>query len=218
MVSTVSGRRFMLLVGTLAWMGLCLQFYLTFRLSLANGKTPVGAIAVYFSFFTILTNLLIALGTTLSFIISRSPAGLFFSRPELQTGTAIYIAVVGIVYSLVLRELWNPEGAQKIADLLLHDLVPLLYVVWWFIFVPKTGLRWKHAVWWLVYPFAYLVYTIVRGRIVGSYPYPFLDVTALGYGRVLANAFVLLVVFLGIGLLIIALARQRARPTTLESR
>jgi hypothetical protein len=96
-------------------------------------------------FFTILTNLLIAVGTTFTFFTPKSPAGQFFSRPEIQTDTAIYIAVVGIVYSLVLPELWNPEGVQRLADLMLHDLVPLLYVACWFIFVPKSGLRWKHA-------------------------------------------------------------------------
>ena len=121
------------------------------------------------------------------------------------------------MYSLVLRELWNPAGAQKIADLLLHDAVPLAYLACWFFFVPKNSLRWKHPVWWLAYPFAYLVYTMVRGRIVGTYPYPFLDVTALGYGHVLADAFGLMVVFLGIGLLIIALSRRRARSTDMSS-
>jgi hypothetical protein len=114
------------------------------------------------------------------------------------------------VYSLVLRELWNPEGAQKLADLVLHDLVPILYAAWRFFFVPKNSLRWKHAVWWLAYPFAYLVYTMVRGRIVGTYPYPFLDVSALGYWRVLANAMVLLVIFLGFGASIIVISRRRA--------
>ena len=210
MPSILSARRPMVIVGALAWVGLVLQFYLSFRLSLANGRTVLGAIVFFFSFFTILTNLLIALGTTLSFVTPRSSAGSFFSRPEVRTGTAIYIAVVGIVYSLVLRELWSPEGAQKIADALLHDLVPLLYVVCWFFFVAKNSLQWKHALWWLAYPFAYVVYTLVRGSIVGTYPYPFLDVIALGYGRVLANSFVLLIVFLGIGLLIIAISRKRS--------
>ena len=210
MPSMLSARRPMIVVGALAWIGLVLQFYLTFKLSLANGRTVLGAIVFFFSFFTILTNLLIALGTTFSFVAPRSFAGSFFSRPGVQTATAIYIATVGIVYSLVLRELWSPEGAQKIADALLHDLVPLLHVVRWFFFVPKNTFPWRHAPWWLAYPFAYLVYTLVRGRVVGTNPYPFLDVTALGYGRVLANTFVLLIAFLGIGLLIIGISRGRS--------
>ena len=94
---------------------------------------------------------------------------------------------------------------------MLHDLALLFYVAWWLVFVPKRGLQWKHALWWLAYPFAYLVFTMVRGQVVGTYPYPFLDVSALGYGRVLANASVLLVVFLGLGLVIIAISRRRVR-------
>jgi hypothetical protein len=210
MVGTQTARWSLFAVGLLTWIGLVLQFYLSLQLYLANGRSVLGAIFFFFSFFTILTNSLIAFETILTLITPKSWAGAFFSSPAVRTGTAIYIAVVGIVYSLVLRELWNPEGAQKLADLVLHDLVPILYVAWWFFFVPKNGLRWKHAVWWLAYPFAYLVYTMVRGRIVGTYPYPFLDVSALGYWRVLANAMVLLVIFLGLGASIIVISRRRA--------
>ena len=70
---------------------------------------------------------------------------------------------------------------------------------------------------WLVYPVAYLVYTMVRGRIVGTYPYPFLNVSTLGYLQALANAMVLLVVFLGIGALIIAISRRRTRLVDVSS-
>jgi hypothetical protein len=66
----------------------------------------------------------------------------------------VYIAIVGIVYSLLLRHIWNPQGWQIVADVLLHDLIPLLYVAYWVIFVRKSSLLWKHAVWWLAYPAA----------------------------------------------------------------
>lgn len=67
-----------------------------------------------------------------------------------------------------------------------------------------------HAIWWLVYPFVYLVYTLIRGSITGTYPYPFLDVSTIGYSRTAANALVLMMVFLGIGVAILAAARRRA--------
>jgi hypothetical protein len=110
--------------------------------SFANGGTIAGAVAFYFSFFTILTNLLVALGTTFAVSGARCRIGLLFSQPVVQTATAIYISVVGVVYSFILRELWAPTGLQKIADVLLHDLIPLLYVAFWIFFVPKSNLRW----------------------------------------------------------------------------
>jgi hypothetical protein len=63
---------------------------------------------------------------------------------------------------------------------LLHDLIPSLYLACWVIFVRKSSLLWKHAVWWLAYPAAYFAYTLLRGAPLGWYPYPFLDANAFG--------------------------------------
>ena len=112
----------------------------------------------------------------------------------------------------MLRELWAPTGSQKVADLLLHDLVPIVYVA--FFCVPKSGLRWRHAFWYLCYPLVYLIYTLIRGSVTGTYPYPFLDVGVIGYGRMLANAAVLLIAFLGMGLAIVAISRKLGQAKT----
>jgi hypothetical protein len=124
-----------------------------------------------------------------------------------QAATAAYIAIVGIVYRLLLRQLWNPQGAQWVADVILHDVIPIGYVLYWLVFAPRDGLRWQDAVAWLVYPGLYLLYVLARGAVSGLYPYPFVDVHMLGYGGVLARAAVLLLVFLGMGLLVVAVGR-----------
>jgi hypothetical protein len=111
----------------------------------------------------------------------------------------------------LLRQLWNPQGAQWVADVLLHDVIPVGYVVYWLLFAPRAGLRWKDAVAWLAYPAVYLVYVLARGAVSGLYPYPFVDVNVLGYGGVLAHAVVFLLVFLGMGLLVLAVGRRTRR-------
>jgi hypothetical protein len=90
--------------------------------------TVLGAVIAYFSFYTILTNLIVAVGLTCSLLLADSRCGSFFSSPVLVSGTALYTAIVGALYSFLLRHLWNPEGSQKLADVLLHDVVPLAYV------------------------------------------------------------------------------------------
>jgi hypothetical protein len=50
------------------------------------------------------------------------------------------------VYNIILRNLWQPQGSQKIADELLHVAVPLLYVLYWLIFAKKNPLQWMDAV------------------------------------------------------------------------
>jgi hypothetical protein len=66
-----------------------------------------------------------------------------------------------------------------------------------------------HPLFWSAYPIVYLVYALIRGGIGGSYPYPFIDVAFLGYGRTMINSLGLLVVFIALGLLFVALSRAR---------
>jgi hypothetical protein len=192
----------------LGWFALALQLYL---MLVQDPAAMLGAVITYFSFFTILTNFLVALVFTAAAVRPRAAWGQWVLRPSVQASTAVYIAIVGIVYQLLLRHLWNPQGAQWVADVLLHSVIPVGYVLYWWLFAPRDELGWKNAVGWLVYPGAYLVYTLARGAVSGLYPYPFVDVNALGYGGVLARAAGLMLVFLGMGLLIVTIARWKRK-------
>jgi hypothetical protein len=160
-------RALMAVIAIAAWSALLLQFPLSIATSRSNGMTLIGAVITYFSFFTILTNLIAALGLTFSLLAPSSRWGAFFSSAGVSSGTALYIAMVGTVYSLLLRHLWNPEGLQKVADVILHDVVPVTYVAWWILFVPKSGLRWKDTLSWSIYPMVYLAWILLRGAIAG---------------------------------------------------
>jgi hypothetical protein len=196
-------------IAVVAWFALVLQFLL--MVQQAAPGTSLHAVINYFSFFTILSNLLVALSATLPLLAPGSAAGRFFLRPFTQSAIAVYIAIVGVTYSLLLRQLWNPQGAQKIADVLLHDVVPVLYVAFWIFLVPKFRLRWSDAVRWLAFPVVYMVYTLARGFVSHWYPYYFIDVDTIGLSRALIHASGLLLAFLGLGLLFIAIGRWTAR-------
>jgi hypothetical protein len=187
----------------LGWFALALQLYLML-LKVPAGQM-LGTVITFFSFFTILINILVALVLTVAGL--RPGRGQWFHRPSVQAGTAVYIAIVGCSYQLLLRHLWNPQGAQWLADILLHSVIPLVYILYWLLFAPRTGLRWKDALAWLVCPAVYFVYVLARGALIGIYPYPFVDVTALGYAGVFVSAGIFLLVFLGTGLLIVAVGR-----------
>lgn len=202
------------------WFALALQLYLTLRLTVADGRGIVAGILFYLSFFTILTNTLVALALTVP-LVSPAPAsrwGEFAASPFAQTAVAAYITIVGIVYSVALRHIWDPQGAQRVADLLLHDLIPVLFVVRWLLFVPKGSLRPGDAVRWLAYPLAYVAIIVVRGAVAHRYPYPFIDVTTLGYPRVLLNTVGLTIAFLLVGLIYVAIDRALGARAALPAR
>lgn len=204
-------RASMTLLAVCAWFGLILQLFLSIAQSRARGMSVALAIFNYFSFFTILTNLLIAFGLSCSLWRPNSRLGRFSTMATVQSALAVYIVIVGLVYALALRQLWNPEGLQKIADVILHQLIPVLYGVYWLIFVSQIPLPWKSVLPWLLYPSAYLCFALIRGALSGWYPYPFIDAGALGYGHAALNVAGLYVVLLAFGLCAVGLSRWRGR-------
>jgi hypothetical protein len=201
-------RFFFFSLAILGWFGLAGQFYLN-MIGQSQGITT-GVIR-YFSYFTILTNLLIAFVSTVLAFKPESSRGNFFSRSSTLTAIAIYILFVSIIYNAALSSLWNPQGLQFIVDLLLHNIIPVLFLLFWFIAAPKAGLRWKDVFGWLLYPLGYFLWTVLHGRVSGFYPYPFIDVSVLGYQKVLATGFLLILVFLFVSLLFVAIGKIMLR-------
>jgi hypothetical protein len=184
--------------------GVALQYALLIAMFGATGAGLIAATARLFLYFTILANILVAAACVAAL---RDPAGRgVLSGPQAQGGIALAIAVVGIVYGAILAALWTPTGWQYVADLLVHRLAPLLFFAAWLV-APKGGLVWRDAVLWLVFPAVYLVYALIRGGAEGFYPYPFLDVAALGAAAVAVNALLMLALFVGLGLAMVALDR-----------
>src|SRR5438046_1530815 len=104
-------RTFLTIVAILDWFALAGQFYLILENRVAS--IPETIIR-YFGFFTILTNLLVALCCTFLLLKSNSYIAKFFSKNTTITAIAAYITIVGIVYNLILRFLWNPKGLEQI--------------------------------------------------------------------------------------------------------
>jgi hypothetical protein len=195
------------LLAAVGWFALALQLGIMLRNATTAGTGLLAAVGSFLSFFTVLTNLLVAVG--LAATIPAVPPRVLrpFVEPPGATALAGYITVVGVVYSLVLRQLWHPTGAQRVADVLLHDVMPLAYVIYWLALVPKGRLRWRHVWPWLAFPGVYTVASLVRGALIHVYPYPFIDVVALGYRRVLGNMVLLFSAFLVLGLVYVAIDR-----------
>jgi hypothetical protein len=204
-------RSFALSLAVLAGFSVILHGWLSLQLAIHNGKSIGAGLASFFSYFTVLTNTSIVISLLVSLIGPASPAGKWCARPGVVAGIAANIAFVGLGYHFLLRNTWNPQGAQRLADLLLHYAVPALYVLYWWSGAAKAVLRWTHPLLWSIYPAAYLAYSLVRGCLVGSYPYPFIDAAHIGYARTMLNAVGLLAVFIALGLLIVALGTVRQR-------
>lgn len=200
---TATGKKIIVVGAIMGWLTLLAQLVLI----LMNRRYSVPVTVIqFFSYFTILSNILVAM--CFSFRSIGRDRSQFWQRADTQGAIAVYIMVVGIVYNVVLRFLWAPTGAQKMVDELLHLVMPLYYLSYWTFFAPKHGIQWRDATRWLVFPFFYLAYVLVRGAITNLYPYPFLDAYNQGYQKVLVSSLVILLLFLLLSLALIAAAKK----------
>lgn len=188
--------------------GLIVQFYVTF----STRQLPLLETVVrFFSFFTILTNTLVTAYFLVRSVAPDSKAGAWAARPEVGTALTVYILVVGVVYQAVLRGLVPLAGWGILADNIIHGLVPLYMLGFWLLFVAGQAVPLRTLPFWLLYPASYLAYTLLRGPSAGFYPYPFVDVAALGYGPVLRNCLVVLLVMLALSVVLGAFSNWRHR-------
>ena len=188
------------------WFALIGQFYLIIENRIASIPETILR---YFSFFTILTNLIVAVCCTSLLSGSNSTLKIFFSKQNTLTAIAVYITIVGLVYNIILRFLWKPAGLQWIVDELLHSVIPFLFIVLWLFFIPKGKILWKSVWAWLLYPLIYLIFILMRGPSSSFYPYPFIDVGKIGYNQTVINSAGMLLAFLVVSILFISLNRLK---------
>ena len=195
----------------LGWFALTVQMYLVLWSRWQDQASLLGGLVNLFGFFTVLSNILVATILTWSAFGRESPARRFWLSPAVGGGVLTSILFVAIAYSLLLRHLWQPQGWQWLADGLLHDVMPLLFALYWWLRVKKGELRIRHLSAWLLYPLGYFGYALLRGHLVGFYPYPFIDVANLGYARVMLNALAMFAAFIVLGLCVLGLDRWQGR-------
>lgn len=128
----------------------------------------------FFSYFTNLSNIFAAVVLLLgafSLIQHRDPT----VRDDTIRGMLVVcMALVGIVFALLLRD--QDLGALlPWVNIVLHYIMPVVIVLDWLYQPPKAKLALTQATYWLVFPFLYVAYSIIRGAIVGWYAYPFFN-------------------------------------------
>ena len=160
-----------------------------------------------FCFFTIQSNVLVMVTCALLALGLHRRSTLFW---VLRLDGVVCIVVTFVVFHVALSGLRELSGKDAVADFLLHTASPVLAFVGWLIFGPRGRVSARVVRLAVVFPVAWLVFTLVRGPIVDFYPYPFLDVDEHGYPRVLLNCALVAVFF--VGLLAVAHVADKKLP------
>jgi len=169
--------------------------------------------AEYFSFFTIQSGLInivtLAVGGVMALRLSRDTV----AYTTVRASVVAYAVVTGIVYNLLLRGAPERElVGQQWPTEILHVVAPIVIVLDWLLSPGRPALPWSALRVALVYPVAWLAYTLLRGGVTGLYPYPFIDPATDGWGSVIAYIVGLTAFIFALVALVIAHNRRFGRP------
>lgn len=173
------------------------------------GTNPL-AIANFFSYFTVQSALIavtiFVIGAVYGLRNQLDPLWLDMVR-MLMT---VWVIVSGIVFAVILVEgslrglpVWAPWSSQ-----LLHFWIPAYALIDWLI-APGRDVPWRSVGYIMVFPLAWVFYTMIRGSSVHWYPYFFLDPLLVDFPFEFALYLCLVVViFTGVACGVIAISRM----------
>ncbi len=148
-----------------------------------------------FAFFTVESNLLVGLATLLLAVRLDGSSTPF---AVLRLSGLVAITITGIVFHAVLAQTLNLRNWDAVGNELVHTVVPVMAVVGWLLIGPRRIVSARVAWLSLIFPVCWLSFTLIRGAIIHWYPYPFIDVTQLGYGRAAVNCVWVALLMLGL--------------------
>jgi hypothetical protein len=152
----------------------------------------------FFSYFTVDSNLLCALSCA-TLVLDPNKDGRVWR--VLRLNALVGITVTGLIYVSLLRPIVHLTGVPKLTDIGMHYVAPIAVVLGWLLFGPRPRLDSATLLASLIFPALYVLYTVAHGAVSHWYPYPFVDVDALGYPVVLRNGVGVCVLLLGVSVL-----------------
>ena len=171
----------------------------------------------YFSYFTIQTSLIA--------IVTLGVSGWFAWNSQVETRvlnivrlcTVTFTVVVTLVYNLLLRGLANdPADGNYVWPVLpneiLHVWAAIFMLIDWMLSSRRINLRIRTIFWVLVFPLAWLLYSIVRGLIVDWWPYWFINPNEpAGISGMVTYIFAIMLFLLTVAIALLGLQRITVR-------
>lgn len=134
--------------------------------------------------------------------------------PLLKFVSVIMIMITFLVYNILLTGSSSVvEYFTSLYNLSFHVILPLMFIMDWFLFYERGKVKWFYPLCCVIFPFIYIAFIMIRAAILNwdtnkfLYPYFFLNVSEIGVKGVAIWILILVVVFLGIGYLIFMIDR-----------
>jgi hypothetical protein len=185
-----------LLVALVACAAVVLQLVLVAQGGQVLDETEAPGLAArlgrFLCYFTIQSNVLVAVT---SLLLARDPGRDGRTWRAVRLAAVLGIAITAVVHFVLLRPLLDLDGLDALADTLLHKVVPVLAVGAWVGWGPRPRIDRRTILLALVWPVAWLTFTLVVRQVTGWVPYPFLDADENGWDAVVVSCLAVTALF-----------------------
>ncbi len=165
------------------------------------------AVLNFFSYFTNLSNMLAALVLVVESTLTWRGRELGLLWQLVRCASVVCMALVGIVFSALLRHV-DLGSLLPWINIWLHYVMPLAVILDWLAFSPIRRIPYGTLGYLMTLPLAYLGYSLVRGAAIGWFAYPFLNPANGGWAAVSVTCAIIALVFVATSFALVAVANR----------
>ena len=148
--------------------------------------------------------------------IRKKEDGYVTAVPMLKFIGMLGILLTFLVFNIMLAgaEGRDPQANWRVGSLCFHVVLPIMYIVDWFLFYERKQCKWYYPVASIAFPLAYVIFLLIQAIILGFnssilipttttpliYPYFFVNIETQGFG-VLMWIGILTAAFVAVGYL-----------------
>jgi hypothetical protein len=166
-----------------------------------------------FKYYTTQSNYLVSIWWILAILWHKNPDKLQKIMGPLKGAFTFVITITFVFFAVLLAPIYHPTGFAAFANVILHYLTPIAFIVDWELTEVNERYKWKHLLYWALYPLCYLIFALVHGfaLIQGDFIYPFFDVNSLGLVNFIILFVLLILSALGMASAYIIINRKRVK-------
>ena len=167
-----------------------------------------GNVGFMFSTYTIQSNTMVLVWLSIAVLFQEKNRDHWFFSKIIRGAITLYITITFIIFAILLSPYYHPTGIEQYNNINLHYLVPIAFIVDWFLTEMDREYSWKYIVIWLAYPVFYLGFTLILGYLTNTYIYYFIDLNVLGIHLFIGICVILAGAFLSLGALYVFLNKK----------
>ena len=143
-----------------------------------------------------------------------------------------FIGMLGILLTFLVFNIMlagaadrDPQANWRIGSLAFHVVLPIMYILDWFLFYERKKCKWYYPLASVSFPLAYVIFLLIQAVILGFdaniftpgsttpliYPYFFVNLDKQGVGGVLMWIGIIAVAFIAVGYLLFGLDRLKIK-------